>query len=236
MIKRVWTGDSKIIESLSWSPRGSHLASGRNDGTTQTICIWDSNTGELIVGPIEDLGNAVRPSVVWSSGGSELYSASDKFARVFDSVSGTQLHYFQHNRFLYSVALSPKHNVLACVGNQGVAQLWDTESYEPLGPPFRQDGNTYFVSAAGYGGQSLQVAGMYWTRASIRIGAYKAPGTSLWTRYAFLVDTTMKMFRARTHVGFAWMHSSLSRELVRPFCFTSTRNKTHYISLQDYCP
>jgi WD40 repeat protein len=34
------------------------------------------------------------------------------------------------------------------VGGEGVAQLWDTESYKPLGHPFRQDGDTwhYFVS------------------------------------------------------------------------------------------
>jgi hypothetical protein len=25
------------------------------------------------------------------------------------------------------------------MGNKGAAQLWDTESYEPLGHPFRQD-------------------------------------------------------------------------------------------------
>ncbi|KAJ8589242.1 WD40 repeat-like protein [Rhizopogon salebrosus TDB-379] len=187
MIKRVWTGVSKIIESLSWSPRGSHLASGCDDGTilihevesgqvavgpiqtdqdsvmslsyspsgdriasggvNKTICIWDGNTGELIVAPIKDVGNAVT-SVVWSSDGSELYSASDKFACVFDSVSGTLLHRFEHNHTLWSVALSPKHNVLACVGNRGVAQLWDTESYEPLSHAFRQDDDTshYFVS------------------------------------------------------------------------------------------
>jgi hypothetical protein len=63
-------------------------------------------------------------------------------------------------------------------------------------------------SVAGHGSQSLQVTETYWT--STRIGACKAPGISLWTRYAFLVDTTMKMLRARTYVGFTWMHSSLS--------------------------
>ena len=60
----------------------------------------------------------------------------DRFARVFDSVSGTELHRFEHNEILYCVALSPKHNILACVGNVGITQLWDTESYEPLGKPF----------------------------------------------------------------------------------------------------
>ncbi|KAJ8579816.1 WD40 repeat-like protein, partial [Rhizopogon salebrosus TDB-379] len=146
MSKRVWTGHSKAVRSLSWSPGGSHLASGCEDGTIlirkaksgevvvgpieteqnwvcslayspsedriasggkNNICIWNSNTGKLLVGPIKGLGSVVT-SIVWSSDGSKLYSASDDFARV--------------------------------------AQLWDTETYEPLGHPFRQDGDTYFVS------------------------------------------------------------------------------------------
>ena len=42
-----------------------------------------------------------------------------------------------------SVALSPKHNVLACVGEGGIAQLWDTESYQPLGKPFSPEDTSY---------------------------------------------------------------------------------------------
>jgi WD40 repeat protein len=133
--------DQNRVYSLAYSPSGDRIASGGENGT---ICIWDSNTGKLLVGSIKDLGNTVT-SVVWSSDGSKLYSASDRFARVFDSVSGTLLHRFPHNSPLWSVSLSPKHNVLACVGT-GATQLWDTESYEPLGHPFRQDGVTYFVS------------------------------------------------------------------------------------------
>jgi WD40 repeat protein len=123
------------VVSLAYSPSGDRIASG---GRNRTICIWDSNTGKLLVGPIEDLGDTVT-SVVWSSDSSKLYSASDKVARVFDSVSGTLLHRFPHDYSLWSIALSPKHNILACVGSKGVAQLWDTESYEPLDHPFRQD-------------------------------------------------------------------------------------------------
>ncbi|KAJ8580182.1 WD40 repeat-like protein [Rhizopogon salebrosus TDB-379] len=184
MIEGVWTGHSGNVRSLSWSPTGSHLASGSEDGTIliqkaksgevavgpiktdqgwvmslayspsgdriasggdKNICIWDSNTGKLLVGPIEDLRGIVT-SIVWSSDSSELYSASDEFARVFDSDSGALLHRFPHDYSLWSVALSPKRNVLACVGNEGVAQLWDTKSYKLLGHPSRQDGDTYFVS------------------------------------------------------------------------------------------
>jgi len=118
--------------SLAYSPSGDRIASG---GDNHTICIWDSNTGKLLVSPIKDLGAYVT-SVVWSSDSSKLYSASDKFARVFDSVSGTELHRFGHNNVLHTIALSPKHNVLACVGNGSVAQLWDTESYQPPCKPF----------------------------------------------------------------------------------------------------
>jgi WD40 repeat protein len=133
--------DQGRVRSLAYSPSGDRIASGGD----KNICIWDSNTGKLLVRPIEDPGNTVT-SVVWSSDSSKLYSASDEFARVFDNVSGTLLHRFPHHDSLWSVALSPKHNVLACVGDKGAAQLWDMETYEPLGPPFRQDGNTYFVS------------------------------------------------------------------------------------------
>jgi len=74
--------------------------------------------------------------VVWSSDGSKLYSASDRFARIFNSTSGTLLHHFRHDDWLNSVALSPKHNLLACVGHRGTAQLWNTDSHQPSDDPF----------------------------------------------------------------------------------------------------
>jgi WD40 repeat protein len=109
MVKKVWTGHSKAVRSLSWSPGGSHLASGSENGIIlvrqaesgevavgpiktgrvmslayspsgrrivsggDNICIWDSNTGKLLLGPIKDLRDTVT-SVVWSSDSSKLYS------------------------------------------------------------------------------------------------------------------------------------------------------------------
>ena len=146
----------KWVCSLAYSPSGDRIASG---GRNQTICIWDNNTGKLLVGPITDLGNTVT-SVVWSSDSSKLYSASDNFARVFDSVSGTELHRFEHNYVLYSVALSPKHNVLACVGEAGTAQLWDAESYQPLGKPFNsEDSKSLFHVSFSRDGRYLAYGG-----------------------------------------------------------------------------
>jgi WD40 repeat protein len=116
-------------------PSGDRIASG---GDNDTICIWDIKTGELLVGPVEDLGHGVT-SLIWSSDNSRLYAACDGFARVIDSISGMQLHCFKHDDWLYSVALSPKMNVLACVGDDGVAQLWDIVSYQPLGQSFGEE-------------------------------------------------------------------------------------------------
>jgi len=113
------------VRSVAYSPLGDRIASG---GRNETICIWDSHTGELLVGPITDLGGGVY-SVVWSSDGSKLYSALGFSACVFDSTSGTLLHRFHLDYILGSIALSPKHNLLACVGTNGTAQLWDTESH-----------------------------------------------------------------------------------------------------------
>lgn len=123
------------VLALAYSPSGDKIASG---GKNQTISIWDSKTGELIVEPIGDLRHYVW-SVVWSLDGTKLYAALGHFARAFDSSSGTELCSFEHTHPLISVALSPKHNVLACVGIGSIARLWDTKSRQPLGQPFNQE-------------------------------------------------------------------------------------------------
>ncbi|KAG1780612.1 WD40-repeat-containing domain protein [Suillus placidus] len=143
------------VWSLAFSSSGERIASG---GSYRTICIWNAQTGELVVGPIEDLVLDVT-SLVWSSDNTKLYSASDKFARVFDSKTGELLHCFKHGNHLWSIALSPKHNVLACVGTTGVAQLWDTESHQPLGKPFHQNYDSLCYVSFSRDGSHLAYAG-----------------------------------------------------------------------------
>jgi WD40 repeat protein len=134
------------VHSLSYSPSGDKIASGRSTA----IYIWDSNTGELLVGPMEDMMEHEVVSVVWSPDGRKLYSASDQFVRVFDSTSGALLHRFEHGNWILSVALSLQHNILACVGLDGVAQLWDTESYHPLGDLFSQENHGMSVRCVSF--------------------------------------------------------------------------------------
>lgn len=130
------------VLALVYSPSGDKIASG---GKNLTICVWDSKTGELVIA-IEDLGHYVW-SVAWSLDSTKLYAALGHFARVFNSNTGAGLHSFEHTHPLISLAFSPKHDVLACVGIRGIAQLWDTKSYQPVGEPFNQeDGVTLCVA------------------------------------------------------------------------------------------
>jgi hypothetical protein len=79
------------VYSLTYSPSGDRIASG---GNNVSICIWNSKAGELLVSePIEQRPDVfgvpkVRYMVeVWTT----TNSASDKFARILDNVSGTEL-------------------------------------------------------------------------------------------------------------------------------------------------
>jgi len=126
-----------LVNSVAYSPSGGRIASG-GDGT---IRIWDSKTREPLVSPVEDLQGSVSSiMIVWSSDGSKLYSSSDNFARVLESVSGTQHHRFENDKPLHCIALSSKHNVLACVGWNGTAQLWDTRILSATWPAIRREG------------------------------------------------------------------------------------------------
>ncbi|OAX40638.1 WD40 repeat-like protein [Rhizopogon vinicolor AM-OR11-026] len=133
------------VDILQYSPSGEKIASG---GENETIYIWDSNTGDHLVGPIKHVGGWIT-SVAWSVDGGELYSASDSnFIRVFDSVSGALLRWLEHDHRVYSVALSPKNNLLACVGINGTARLWDTELHQPFGQPFGEEGQERLYCAS----------------------------------------------------------------------------------------
>lgn len=167
--------------ALAYSPSGNRIASG---GWNTTICIWDSKTGELALGLIQGLGYEVT-SVIWSSDSTKLYSASDKIARVFDSTSGALLHCFQHDYILYSIALSPTYNVLVCVGDQGIAQLWDTESHQLLGQPFGQNRHILRCASFSRDGRYLACGGhdrtlAMWITNDIAPGQLVATTKSSW--------------------------------------------------------
>ncbi|OAX41298.1 hypothetical protein K503DRAFT_780748 [Rhizopogon vinicolor AM-OR11-026] len=88
------------------------LVVGRGTGAAGRLneCRLQTKTGELLVSPIKDQGNTVT-SVIWSSYSSKLYPVC-KRTQLSAPVGRTVT--FPH---------TISQNVLACVGNEGIAQF-----------------------------------------------------------------------------------------------------------------
>jgi WD40 repeat protein len=80
MIEGVWMGHEKQVLSLSWSPGGSHIASGSFDGT---ILIRKAENGKVEVGPIETEQRGVW-SLAYSPLGDRIASGGNKTICIWD--------------------------------------------------------------------------------------------------------------------------------------------------------
>ena len=120
MRKHIWIGHRDRVLSLSWSPSGGHLASGSGDGT---ILVRKVESGAVEVGPIKTNQGKVR-SVAYCDRLTVAGGASDEFAHVFDSASGTLPSHYHPNTIHWHVGLG------------GTAHLWGTVSHQPFHVPF----------------------------------------------------------------------------------------------------
>ena len=112
------------VESVSFSPDGSILATGDNDGT---IRLWDVTTGQLqrvfIHGQSE-----WHPDMkaLFSPDGSTLaYTRDDGTIVLREVETGTVRATMDHGERLESIDFSPDGTVLASGGSSGGIRLWD---------------------------------------------------------------------------------------------------------------
>ena len=72
-------GHTHVVDSVAYSPDGSHVVSGSWD---KTIRIWNATTGQLVAGPFQGHTDVVT-SVTYSPDGGYILSASnDKSIKV----------------------------------------------------------------------------------------------------------------------------------------------------------
>jgi serine/threonine protein kinase len=121
-----------VVRSVSFSPRGTHLASGGNDGALR---LWNTSTNEVtILGhcPPGRTGLSYISSVSFAPDGDTVAStSSDGAIRLWSTASAT----VEDARVLAvcrnpprSIAFSPTGKHLVSGGSDGDVRLWDVAS------------------------------------------------------------------------------------------------------------
>ncbi|KIK93603.1 hypothetical protein PAXRUDRAFT_828818 [Paxillus rubicundulus Ve08.2h10] len=133
------------VNSISFSPDGTKLASGHDD---MKIRVFDVENGDLVLGPVEGHTLYVS-SVVWSLDGSRLFTASwDHSIRLWDSKTGEAIGdpWAGHTDLVNSISLSPDGTKLASASRDETVRFWGAESEEPLGEPLQCGSNVWVVT------------------------------------------------------------------------------------------
>ena len=119
---RYLQGHQGDIHSVAFSPDGSILASGSEDGTTR---LWNIATGQ-VDGVLLNENESWVKNVVFSPDGTVLISAGwDSVIRLWDVATGQELLILTGHRFnTAGVAFSPDGTRLAVSGGDGTARIY----------------------------------------------------------------------------------------------------------------
>jgi WD40 repeat protein len=124
-------GQTIKIVSMAWSPDGTQLVLGGNNGRIRIIDVASGEELRVLGDP-----GAVVKSVAWSPNGTRLASGgADHFVRVWDAAAEEELHLLAgHSGDVLSVAWSPDSQKLASAGGfrDNTVRVWDAIPGEQL--------------------------------------------------------------------------------------------------------
>ena len=112
---------------MSFSPDGTTLASGSDDGTVK---LWDVATHENIA-TLQEFGKSVE-SVSFSPDGTTLASGSDAGVKLWDVATHENINTLWHTGWVHSVSYSPDGTTLASASTDGTVKLWDVATHENI--------------------------------------------------------------------------------------------------------
>ncbi|KAJ7208029.1 WD40 repeat-like protein [Mycena pura] len=174
------------IQCLGFSPNGRHIVSGARDGT---VCIWNIQTGECLVGPLDNHMSGVE-SVTFSPSGSYIASCSmDGTIRVCNSITG-EVHpgkFSGHTSSIYSIAFSSDGKHITSGSADKTICIWDASSGNLIAGPFQEDSSVLCVAyspdgvhiASGLQNRSISIRHV--TTGMLEVGPLRAHSCPVWS-------------------------------------------------------
>ena len=121
----VFSGHSKYVVAVAWSPDGSLALTGSTDGTAR---LWDTKTGE---NTLTLTHTNTLTAVAWSPDGTHILTASmDGAVRVWDARTGESTLKLIHTEWVSAVAWSPDGTHILTGSQDGTARVWDARTGE----------------------------------------------------------------------------------------------------------
>lgn len=116
----IYTGHSNPVWAMAWSPDGSRIASGSNDGSIQ---VWDASSGSRLF-TYEGHGRNVT-TVAWSPDSKRIASGSwDRKVLIWDAMTGEEIAMYPgHLRPVETVAWSPDGQLIASASQGDMARV-----------------------------------------------------------------------------------------------------------------
>ncbi|KAJ7142327.1 WD40-repeat-containing domain protein [Mycena epipterygia] len=121
------SGHDYAVNCVCISPDGTRIVSGSND---YTLCIWDAQTGALIVGPLKGHADLIL-SVDFSPDGTRIVSGSlDNTLQIWDAETGKSISgpIGGHTAWVKSVHFSPDGRHIVSGSYDATVRIWDAQT------------------------------------------------------------------------------------------------------------
>ncbi|KAF7984957.1 hypothetical protein HWV62_9895 [Athelia sp. TMB] len=142
-VRETWPSCEQVIETtfdgveaVVFSPDGEYIASL----SANAVCVWNVNTGEAVVGPLERHGSSLC-AVAFSTNGERIMScAYDGRVHIWDHDAQTGAliaeQFVGLTGKVGSMAFSPGGCRIACSSEENTIGIWDTITGEMVAGPF----------------------------------------------------------------------------------------------------